>query len=177
MKNKKKKYGIVFWITGLSGSGKSTIGNKIAKNINKNFGKTVIIHGDDIRNIYNFKNYSPKDRLELGKSNSNLCKLISNQGINVIFTTVGLFHKLHIYNKLNIKKYIEIYIKSDIKNLIKKKKKIFYKKKTKFVWGLDIQPEFPKKPDIILQNSFKISIKKLSETLIKLINKKLNLTT
>jgi adenylylsulfate kinase len=57
MNHKKKKPGIVFWITGLSGSGKSTIGNFIKKYIDKNYGKTVIIHGDDIRNIYHLRKY------------------------------------------------------------------------------------------------------------------------
>ena len=72
LKKKNKKYGIVFWITSLSGSGKSSIGNKVAKEINKSYGKTIIIHGDDIRNIYNFKIYKPEEKLKLGKNNSNL---------------------------------------------------------------------------------------------------------
>jgi adenylylsulfate kinase len=92
-----------------------------------------------------------------------------------VFTTVGLFHKLYKYNKSNLKKYIEIYIKSDMKDLLKNKKKIFYRNKSKFVWGLDLKPEFPKKPDIILKNNFKISIQKLSEILIKKIDKKLKI--
>ncbi len=170
-----QKQGVIFWITGLSGCGKSTIGNKIVKNINKKYGKTIIIHGDDIRNIYNLKNYEFKSRLKLGKSNSDLCNLISSQGVNVIFTTVGLFHQLYKYNKSNLKKYLEIYIKSDMKLLLKKKKKNFYKNKNNFVWGLDLKPEFPKKPDIILKNNFKISINKLSEVLMKRIDKKLRL--
>lgn len=165
MNNKKK--GIVFWITGLSGSGKSTIGNLIKKDIEKLFGKTIIIHGDDIRNIYHLRKYNKKERLNLGISNSNLCKLISSQGINVIFTTVGLFNELYKYNRNNIKNYIEIFIKSDIKTLVKNKKKKFYKFKTKFIWGLDIKPEFPKSPDIIIINDFKISLKFLSKKLIE----------
>ena len=44
----RNKCGIIFWITGLSGSGKSSIGNKIVKNLNKKYGKTIIIHGDDV---------------------------------------------------------------------------------------------------------------------------------
>jgi adenylylsulfate kinase len=101
---KDKEQGIVFWITGLPGSGKSSIGYKIIKNINNKYGKTIIINGDDIRNIYNFKKYDLKNRLSLGKSNSDLCNLISKQGINVVFTTVGLFHELHKYNKNEFKK-------------------------------------------------------------------------
>jgi adenylylsulfate kinase-like enzyme len=164
---KKKKKGIVFWITGLSGSGKSTIGNTIFNDINKRYGKTIIIHGDDIRNIYNLKNYTRKKRLELGKSNSDLCKLISNQGVNVIFTTVGLFYELYKYNRTNIKNYVEIYINSEIKTLIKNKKKFFYKHKTKFIWGIDIKPEFPKNSDIVIKNDFKIKLKYLSKKLIE----------
>ena len=91
-------------------------------------------------------------------------------------TTVGLISEIQNYYKLNIKNYMEIYIKSDIKILLKKKKKIFYKRNANFVIGLDLKPEFPKKPDIILKNDFTISIQKISETLIKRINKKLKLT-
>ena len=40
MKIKNKRKGILFWVTGLSGSGKSTISRKIAPYIKKNFGKT-----------------------------------------------------------------------------------------------------------------------------------------
>ena len=49
---KSKKYGKIFWITGLSGSDKSTIGEKLKTLIKNKYGKTIIIHGDDIRNIY-----------------------------------------------------------------------------------------------------------------------------
>jgi adenylylsulfate kinase len=77
---------------------------------------------------------------------------------------------------MNLKKYVEIYIKSDIKNLLKNKKKKFYRNKSKFVWGLDLKAQFPKKPDIILKNNFKISIQKLSEILMKRIEKKLRLS-
>ena len=171
-----KNYGICFCIFGLSGSGKSTIGKLIKKEIEKKYGKTILIHGDQIRNIYNLKGYKKNYRIKLGKSNADLCKLITRQKINVIFTTVGLISEIQNYYKLNIKNYMEIYIKSDIKILLKKKKKIFYKRNANFVIGLDLKPEFPKKPDIILKNDFTISIQKLSEALIKRINKKLKVT-
>ena len=166
-----KNKGIVFWITGLSGSGKSTIGEKLKKIVEKNYGKTVIIHGDDIRKIYKNKSYSITERLNLGKSNSNLCKLISDQNINVIFTTVGLFHKLFNYNKKNLDNYLEIFIKSDIKKLIKNKKKFFYKKKKKNVWGIDLKPQYPQRPDIIIRNNFDKTATYLAETIYKKIKK------
>ena len=160
--NDNKKYGICFYIIGLSESGKL-----IKRDVEKKYGKTILIHGDEIRGIYNLKGYNKDYRLNLGKSNSDLCKLITKQGINIIFTTVGLIHKLQRYNRSNIKNYKEIYIKAEIKTLLRKKKKIFYKRKTKLVWGVDLKPEFPKKPDITINNNFKKSVKNLSQELIK----------
>ena len=170
-KNLKNKKGLILWITGLSGSGKSTIGVKLKKLIERKYGKTVIIHGDDVRKIYNNKSYSISDRLKLGISNSNLCKLISDQNVNVVFTTVGLFHELFNYNRKNLDNYIEIFIKSDIKKLIRNKKKTFYKKKTINVWGIDLEPQYPKKPDIIIKNNFDKTITYLSKTIFEKIQK------
>lgn len=167
----RKNYGIIFWITGLSGSGKSTLGSLIFSKIKKTYGNSILIHGDNIRKIYNIKKYDFNSRLKLGKSNFDLCKLISNQGINVIFTTVGLMHKLHEYNRKNSKgNYIEIYIQSNIKKLIHRKSRYFYKKKIKNTIGIDIKPELPKKPHIKIINNFTKSPKFLSEKLFYKIN-------
>ena len=93
--------------------------------------------------------------------------MLSKQGLNIIFTTVGLFGELFDYNRTNLNNYTEIFIKTDIKKLLKNKKKLFYKIKTKNVWGLDLKPEYPKNPDIILENKFNLSIAKLTITLYK----------
>ena len=50
----KKNKGILFWITGLSGSGKTRIAKKIVGDITKSYGKTIVLSGDDIRNIFKF---------------------------------------------------------------------------------------------------------------------------
>ena len=118
-----RKKGILFWITGLSGSGKTTIANKIKKNISKKYGPTIILNGDDLRNIFNLKKFDRKERLKLALSYSKLCKSISEQKINIIFPTVSMFNKVRSYNRKNIKNYCEIYIKANIKKIIRNKKK------------------------------------------------------
>jgi adenylylsulfate kinase-like enzyme len=163
---KKKKY--IFWITGLSGSGKTTIGKAILPQIRKKFGNTILINGDNIREIYDFKKFDKTSRLKLAKSNFDLCFFLVNQGCNIIFTTVGLMHELQNYNrKIGKSKYIEIFIEADIKKIIKKKSKFFYRKKTNNVVGLNIKPEFPKKPDIKIENKFNMPIKEIKEILLK----------
>ena len=135
MKKNLSRQGIVFWITGLSGSGKTTLAKNIKNFVSKNYGPTVCIHGDEIRNTFNLKSYSRSDRLKIGKMYVKLIKLLIDQKINVIFSVVGLFHELQRNNKRMFKNYLEIFIKSDIQVLKKKKKKSFLPKKNKLCLG------------------------------------------
>lgn len=164
--------GILFWVTGLSGSGKTTISRKIKKYIEQNYGPTLLISGDDIRNIFNFKEFTSEERRKLVLKYCKLSKFITDQNINLIFAVVGLMDEVRDWNKKNIKNYIEVFIKTDLEKIINnKKKKIYHKKNIGDIVGLDIKPEFPKKPDIIIHNDFKKKINSLSKDLIKKINR------
>ena len=166
MKIKNKNKGVLIWITGLSGAGKTSLANQIKKEIKANYGPTLLINGDDLRKIFKLNKYDKSSRLKYVKQYSELVRFITNQGINVIFTVVGLFDRIRNWNRKNINNYIEIFVKADILQIKKKrKKKLYFKKKQ--IMGVQIKPEFPKKPDIILINDFKSNIKKLSKVLIK----------
>ncbi|MDA9702858.1 adenylyl-sulfate kinase, partial [Candidatus Pelagibacter sp.] len=115
---KKKDKGILFWITGLSGSGKTTLAKNIFPFIKKKFGPSIHLDGDSLRQILNLKGYSFKERLSNSEKFTKLAKLLTDQGINVVFSLVGLMDKPRNWNRKNIKKYIEIYIKSDVKKII-----------------------------------------------------------
>ena len=167
MKKLIKKKGILFWVTGLSNSGKSTIAKKITPTINKTFGPSIFISGDDLRNFFNIKGYTRQERLKIGYNYSNFIKFITDQGINVVFAVIGLFDQVRNYNKKNIKNYIEIYIQTDIQNIIKFSKKKHYINNNKFIWGIDLKPEFPKKPDILINNDFKKSSNEIAKIVLK----------
>ena len=163
----KKNKGILFWITGLSGSGKTTIAEKIKKRISNKFGPTLTISGDDLRQLLNFKSFSKKDRLSYALSYGKFCKYITDKNINMIFSTVSLFNKVQKWNKSNINNYIEIYIETDINEVINKKKKFFYRGNYKNIVGKNLKAEFPKKPNILIKNDFTKPLNKLSKELIK----------
>jgi adenylylsulfate kinase len=166
----KKKYGIVFWITGISGSGKSTLSKTIYLFVKKNFGPTIILSGDNLRKIFKLNKYDKNYRMQVGKQYTKLLRLIIANKVNVLFSTVGLFHELHRYNRAHLKNYIEIFIDANFKKTEIRKQKFFYKKKTNNVWGRDIEPEYPKNPHIILKNNFQKTKKNLSIELVKKIN-------
>ena len=175
MKLKNKNKGILFWITGLSGSGKTTLGRKIKKDITKIYGPTIMISGDDIRKIFSLNGYEYKERVAILKKYSLFAKYITEQKVNIILAVVGMVEAQRRWNKANIENYIEIYIKSNIKNIIKlNKKKIYKKKSSGKLIGIDIKPQYPKNPDLIINNSFKITIDQMAKNLITNINLLLN---
>ena len=78
-----KNKGILFWITGLSGSGKTTIAEKIKIQISKKYGPTLTLSGDDLRKIFSFNKFSKKQRLNYALSYSKFCKRIIPIGNSV----------------------------------------------------------------------------------------------
>ena len=170
-----KKKGILFWITGLSGSGKTTIAKKIRKQVSKLYGPTIIVSGDDLRRIFNLNKYDYLSRLNYSRKFCKFANFITNQKINLIFAIVGMMNEPRKWNRKNIDNYLEIYIKSNIKKIIsQKKKKIYFIFKTKKnIVGINIKPELPKNYDILIQNNFDKSSSELANELISKIKKKI----
>ena len=171
------KYGKVLWITGLSGSGKSTIANKIKNHLVKEH--FILLDGDELREVFSYndndndnKNYNYQTRINLAYKYSRICNLLAKQGINVIIATISLFDEIHIWNRENIKNYLEIYLKVNLEELKKRDpKKIysnFFQGKTSNVAGLDIDIDEPKNPDLVLD----FSQEKKVESMIKIILEK-----
>tara|TARA_A100000164_G_scaffold364355_1_gene382542 strand:- start:780 stop:1334 length:555 start_codon:yes stop_codon:yes gene_type:complete len=172
------KKGIVFWITGLAGSGKTSIAKKVLPFIQRRYGPTLSFSGDELRKILNLNKYTKKDRFKIGLTYSRICQNISDKNVNVLIDVVGLFKKLRAKNKKNIKNYVEIYIKSSLEQIIKRKKKKLYfnlKNKNK-IWGSGLKPELPQDSHIVIENDFSKSIDKLSEELKKKIIKSIKFT-
>ena len=171
IRNKNK--GILFFITGLSGSGKTTITKKIKKEISYIYGPTLDVSGNYFRKIFKFNKFSQKARNEYISNYLVFAKLITDQKINLIYNMIGMYEKFRLRLK-NIDNYVEIYIKADIHKIIKFRKKDIYLTNKRNIVGLDIKAEFPRKPDIVIKNDFNKSTDKLAEELLSKI-KKLNL--
>ena len=161
------------WIEGFSGSGKSSIANKIKSRFENKFGKTIVLSGDNLREIFNLYGYKKKDRILNSYKFSNFIYFLIKNKINVIYTVVGLNNKARKIYRSKLKNFYVTLIDSDVKKIIKLGRKKTYLKK-KNILGIDIEPEYPKKPDFIIKNDMKQKLNKLATYYINEIIDKLH---
>lgn len=153
--------GIVYWITGLAGSGKTTIGNALYYKMKKQ-SPIVLLDGDILKNIVggDTPGYTRADRLARAKRYSLMCKMLSDQGINVIICTIAMFDEIREWNRENFAYYIEVFLDVSMEVLKKRDKKGLYLSTTKKdeVPGVHYEAEFPKNPDLILNTDGSVSV-------------------
>lgn len=154
------KKGIVYWITGLAGSGKTTLGNALYYKMKKQV-PTVLLDGYIMKNIVgDTSGYARSDRLERAKRYSLMCKMLSDQGINVIICTISMFDEIRAWNRDNFAHYIEIFLDVSMEVLKKRDKQGLYlhSKAQDELPGIHYEAEFPKNPDIILNTDGSVPI-------------------
>lgn len=162
--------GNVYWITGLSGAGKTTIGKLFYEKLKSKNQNVVFLDGDILREIFNNEyGYSIEERRKLALSYSKLCKLLSDQSLDVVCATISMFHECRKWNRENIENYKEIYLRAPIDVLKSRDKKNLYSKENNVV-GLDLQFEEPIDPDIILNNDGTELPENVSERLFKAVS-------
>ncbi len=122
----KEHNGYVYWFTGLSGAGKTTL----AKHLVSHFTiKPILLDADDVRMGINADlGFSKEDRIKNVNRIAQIAKLLSNQGFNVIVTCISKEAKQRAEIKeLLGEKYVEIFVNRSIENCQKHDKKGLYK--------------------------------------------------
>lgn len=164
--------GTVYWVTGLSGAGKTTIGNTLYYQLKKKQSNLVILDGDILKKLVGDSlGYSKEDRKKRAYYYSNLCKTLADQGISVIICTIAMYDEVRDWNRSHIERYVEIFLKVDKSILIQRDRKGLYSGQTagtvKEVAGMDLDVEFPKNPDIVIENDGKVPIETFVEQIMR----------
>ena len=145
----------VLWLTGLSGSGKSTIAQALERRLHNEGYFAQVLDGDNIRSgINNNLTFSPEDRQENIRRIAEISKLYVNSGIITINSFISPTIAIREEAKKIIGKedFIEVFINTplevcearDVKGLYKKARSGAIKGFT----GIDAPYEAPKNPDI-----------------------------
>ncbi len=160
--------GILYWITGLSGAGKTTIGNRLYYKMRSENKNVIILDGDILKKIAGKElGYKREERLERAYRYSSLCKLLTDQGVHVIICTIAMFNEVRDWNRRNIENYVEVFLDVEMEVLKSRDKKGLYSKNDGNIAGLDVQIEYPETPDIIIKNDGK---EKLEEAIKKILS-------
>ncbi len=107
----------VIWLTGLSGSGKSTIAIELEKRLHQKGILTQLLDGDNVRSgINNNLGFSDEDRLENIRRIAEVSKLFLNCGIVTINSFVSPTNEVRDLARTIIgqENYYEIYIKASV---------------------------------------------------------------
>src|ERR1035438_165194 len=149
--------GRVFWITGLSGAGKTTLGRELWSRLRAAGRPVTFLDGDALRvAIAEDLDHSVNHRRRSAMRNARLCRLLAEQGGDVVCATISMFHEVQRWNRENIPGYREIYLRVPIDELRRRDSKGIYARAqrgdARDVVGLDVPAEVPEAPDLILDN-------------------------
>ena len=156
-KNKNQK-SCTIWLTGLSGSGKSTIANLIEITLYEMGYHTYILDGDNTRlGLNKDLNFSEEDRIENIRRVSEVSKLMNDAGIITISSFISPYEKNREQAKEIIgDDFIEVFIKTDLEVCEERDSKGLYKKaragEIKDFTGISSPYEVPKNA-IVLENN------------------------
>ena len=156
------KHGTVVWLTGLSGVGKTTIGEILFQQLKPKNPSLLFLDGDRLRQtIAEDLGYTAADRIRTALRISRLCKLVTEQGIDTICATISLIRECQKWNRQNIPGYLEVFLRATSATRHARDHKKIYQRardgKEKNVYGEDLVPEFPKNPDLVFDNDGEMS--------------------
>ena len=168
-----------YWVTGLSATGKTTLSSLLVTHL-RGQGKTVIhLDGDDLRQVLADEIYAREDRIALAMRYARLCKLLTEQGLDIVIAVIGLFKEVHKWNRENITNYIEIFIDTPLSELKKRDPKKIYRDfelgLINNVAGIDLKIDIPSNPDIYLKWSEKSTIDSMFNELVKSIENRVDI--
>lgn len=167
--------GTVYWITGLSGAGKTTIGKLVYEKMKEKYPETVFLDGDVLRNVFGegLFGYSQEERRKCAMCYARLCAMLAEQGMRVICCTISMFDSVREWNRNHIAHYKEIYVKVSMETLRARDQKGLYSgvtaEKQKEVAGIHVEIEEPESPDLILMNDGTELPEKQAEKILNLL--------
>ncbi|AQU76208.1 adenylyl-sulfate kinase [Priestia megaterium] len=166
-------HSFVLWFTGLSGSGKSTVANAVAKALfDKNI-RNYVLDGDNVRFGLN-KNlgFSAEDRTENIRRIGEVSKLFVDSGQVVLTAFISPFQedRAQVREILEGNEFLEVYVECPLEECEKRDPKGLYKKarsgEIRDFTGIDSPYESPANPELIINTSTQ-SVEECVQTVIE----------
>lgn len=148
--------GCVIWLTGLPGSGKTTIGRVLEKKLIEHGKRVELLDGDEVRkNLSPSLGFSKEDREEHANRVSYVSKLLSRNGVIVIVGLISPYREFRRHARRRIQDFIEVYVKCSLDTCIERDVKGHYKRALSGeigdFTGISDPYEEPENPEIVVE--------------------------
>ena len=171
--------GICVWLTGLSGSGKTTIANFVSRQLHNGGVYTQVLDGDNIRlGINKNLSFTDQDRKENIRRIAEVAKLFVEAGVVTFCCFVSPTREMRklAKNVIGENDFFEVFVSTNLETCETRDVKGLYKKarrgEIKEFTGVSSPFESPENPDLVLNTEDK-SINEIGNTLISVLNYKL----
>jgi adenylylsulfate kinase len=148
----------VIWLTGLPGSGKTTIAKALSPKLKGSGFKVELLDGDIVRKELSPElGFTKQDRELHARRVVYLCKLLSRNGIATIVSLISPYREFRRYARREINvdnNFYEVYVKCSLGTCMRRDPKGLYKKalagEIKDLSGLQDPYEEPENPEVIV---------------------------
>jgi adenylylsulfate kinase len=148
----------VVWITGLAGSGKTTLGKRLAAELRAQGRAVVHVDGDGVRSLMGSDlGYGTRDRIDNAYRIARLCKFLQDEGVLVVCSTMSLYPEIWQFNRNNLQPYLQVFLDVPMDVLAERDQKGLYSGvslgQASDVGGLDLPVSLPIDSDLVLENA------------------------
>lgn len=169
----KTKPGVIF-LTGLSGSGKTTIAKSLVEKYKKKGIVPILLDGDEIRKVIHQTGFDEESRKKHNLNVGYMASLLESQGKVVIVSLISPYIDIRNEIRAMCKKFVEVYVCTDIKVCIERDPKGLYAKaiagEIKDFTGISAPYYAPEDPEVLLDTGV-LSIQECTDKIFKTANK------
>lgn len=142
----------VIWLTGLSGSGKSTIAEGLYKKIQSRGMKVEYLDGDRVRNIFPKTGFSKEERDRHVKRIGFLASMLEKNGVIVVAAFISPYEESRKFVRDLCNNFVEVHVSTPLEECKRRDIKGLYaraeKGEIKNFTGIDDPYEVPLQPDL-----------------------------
>ncbi|WP_300442314.1 adenylyl-sulfate kinase [Zoogloea sp.] len=152
---------MVIWLIGMSGSGKTTLGREIARQLRTLAPNTVLLDGDELREVFAHDRgdapYSIEGRRLNAERLTALCAMLDRQGVHVVCCVLSIFPDMREENRRRFSSYFEVFMDAPLAVLQARDVKGLYaaagRGEVSNVVGVDIPFPRPVAADMVIDSS------------------------
>ncbi|NJN72811.1 MAG: adenylyl-sulfate kinase [Limnothrix sp. RL_2_0] len=164
--------GVTVWFTGLSGAGKTTISQVIARRLKEAGCKLEVLDGDIVRtNLTKGLGFSKEDRDENIRRIGFVSQLLTRNGVIVLVSAISPYRDIREEVRGRIGDFVEVYVNAPLVECEKRDVKGLYQRaragEIKGFTGIDDPYEAPENPEV----ECRTDLEELEESIEKVMGK------